>query len=61
MERYAMDREHTVDALDLFAVDTDFDEPEAGWGDPAELLYSLNESVTVWRSRLSLDGLDSEY
>ncbi len=60
MGRYAFEYD-LDDAVDLFAVDTEFDNPDSGWGDRVGLLYAVNESATNWRSQLSADDFDADY
>lgn len=55
--------DHASNAVDVFTVDADFDEPASGadWDDQTGLMYALNESAMAWRSQLSMDSLDAEY
>ncbi len=63
MGRYANFGEQASNAVEVFTVDADFDEPAGGadWDDQTGLMYALNESATAWRSQLSMDSLDAEY
>ena len=63
MGQFAKYDEQTLNAVDLFTVDADFDEADsgAGWDDQTGLMYALNESATAWRSQLSMDSLDAGY
>lgn len=60
MGRYALEHE-VEDAVDLFAIDTEFDEPGSNWGDRADLLYAVNESAIAWRSQFSMEDFDADY
>ena len=63
MGQYANFDEQDSNAVEIFTVDADFDEPTggAGWGDQAGLMYALNDSAAAWRSHLSMDSLDADY
>jgi len=63
MGQYANFDEQASNAVDIFTVDADFDEPAAGadWDDQTGLMYAVNESATAWRSQLSMDSLDADY
>ena len=63
MGQYANFDEQASNAVEIFTIDADFDEPAGGadWDDHTGLMYAINESATAWRSQLSMDSLDADY